>query len=151
MSGPMTGVKVVELGVWVAGPATGGILADWGADVVKIEPPSGYPARMFQKILGGDLPTNPVFELDNRSKRGIALDLTSEEGLEVALDLIAEADVFVTNLRIGALERLGLGAASVSHASSTATSPATAGRATTPTGPPTTWRLSGPARGSPTS
>jgi len=110
MSGPMTGVKVVELGVWVAGPATGGILADWGADVVKIEPPSGDPARMFQKILGGDLPTNPVFELDNRSKRGIALDLTSEEGLEVALDLIAEADVFVTNLRIGALERLGLGA-----------------------------------------
>ncbi|MEO2113394.1 MAG: CoA transferase, partial [Acidimicrobiales bacterium] len=74
MSGPMTGVKVVELGVWVAGPATGGILADWGADVVKIEPPSGDPARMFQKILGGDLPTNPVFELDNRSKRGIALD-----------------------------------------------------------------------------
>ncbi len=113
MSGPMAGVKVVELGIWVAGPATGGILADWGADVVKIEPPSGDPARLFQKILGGDLPTNPPFELDNRSKRSIALDLTSVEGLGVALELISEADVFVTNLRIGALDRLGLDADSI--------------------------------------
>ena len=112
MSGPMAGVKVVELGIWVAGPATGGILADWGADVVKIEPPSGDPARLFQKILGGDLPTNPPFELDNRSKRSIALDLASVEGLGVALELISEADVFVTNLRIGALDRLGLWLAS---------------------------------------
>ena len=47
MAGPMEGIKVVELGVWVAGPAAGGILADWGADVVKIEPPDGDPARMF--------------------------------------------------------------------------------------------------------
>ena len=113
MSGPMAGVKVVELGIWVAGPATGGILADWGADVVKIEPPSGDPARLFQKILGGDLPTNPPFELDNRSKRSIALDLASVEGLGVALELISEADVFVTNLRIGALDRLGLDADSI--------------------------------------
>ncbi len=113
MSGPMEGVRVVELGVWVAGPATGGILADWGADVVKIEPPTGDPARLFQKMLGGDLPTNPVFELDNRSKRSIALDLGSDDGLGVALDLLAGADVFVTNLRVGALERLGLDAEAV--------------------------------------
>ena len=53
MAGPMAGVKVVELGVWIAGPATGGILADWGADVVKLEPPSGDPCRMFQRMLGG--------------------------------------------------------------------------------------------------
>ena len=46
-TGPMRGVKVVELGVWLAGPAASGILADWGADVVKIEPPSGDPCRMF--------------------------------------------------------------------------------------------------------
>lgn len=108
MTGPMDGVKVVELGVWVAGPATGGILADWGADVVKIEPPAGDPARTFQRMLGGDVATNPVFELDNRSKRSIVLDLTDEGDREIALELIDGADVFVTNVRTAALERLGL-------------------------------------------
>ena len=77
MPGPLEGVKVIELGVWVAGPAAGGILADWGADVIKIEPPGlGDPARSFAKMLGGDLPFNPPFEMDNRSKRSIVLDLT---------------------------------------------------------------------------
>jgi crotonobetainyl-CoA:carnitine CoA-transferase CaiB-like acyl-CoA transferase len=108
--GPMEGVKVVELGVWVAGPAAGGVLADWGADVVKIEPPEGDPARTFQRMLGGDMPTNPPFEMDNRSKRSIVLDLSTEEGRAIALELIADADVFLTNLRIGALERVGLDA-----------------------------------------
>lgn len=108
-TGPLTGVKVVELGVWVAGPAAGGILADWGADVVKIEPPRGDPARTFRRMLGGQLPTNPVFELDNRSKRSIAVDLSTEQGRQVALALIDGADVFLTNIRIAALERVGLG------------------------------------------
>jgi crotonobetainyl-CoA:carnitine CoA-transferase CaiB-like acyl-CoA transferase len=107
-TGPLRGVKVVELGVWVAGPAAGGILSDWGADVVKIEPPSGDPARGFQKMLGGDLPSNPVFELDNRSKRSIVLDLSSSEGREIANTLIDGADVFLTNIRMLALERVGL-------------------------------------------
>ncbi len=105
---PMEGIKVVELGVWVAGPATGGILADWGADVVKIEPPEGDPARIFQKMLAGDMESNPPFELDNRAKRSITLDFTKPEGLTLAKELIAGADVFVTNLRTGALKKLGL-------------------------------------------
>lgn len=109
MSGPMEGIRVVELGVWVAGPAAGGILADWGAEVIKIEPPTGDPARSFQQMLGGDMPNNPPFELDNRSKKSISLDLVDPEGIRIALQLIDTADVFVTNLRIGALERLGLG------------------------------------------
>jgi crotonobetainyl-CoA:carnitine CoA-transferase CaiB-like acyl-CoA transferase len=109
MTGPLEGVRVIELGVWVAGPGAGGILADWGADVVKVEPPEGDPARGFGRMLGGDLPVNPVFELDNRGKRSIALDLSSERGVGVVDTLVAEADVFLTNVRPAALERLGLG------------------------------------------
>ena len=71
MAGPVEGINVVELGVWVAGPAAGGILADWGAEVVKIEPPRGDPARMFGRMLGCDLGVNPPFEMDNRSKRSV--------------------------------------------------------------------------------
>jgi crotonobetainyl-CoA:carnitine CoA-transferase CaiB-like acyl-CoA transferase len=104
----MEGVNVVELGVWVAGPATGGILADWGADVIKIEPPTGDPGRLFGRMLGLDVDTSPPFEMDNRSKRSIVLDLATEDGHTAALELISGADVFVTNLRSGALQRLGL-------------------------------------------
>ena len=89
MSGPMEGIRVVELGVWVAGPAAGGILADWGAEVIKIEPPSGDPARIFQKMLGGDMPNNPPFELDNRGKQSVVLDLSKQEGLEAALKSVS--------------------------------------------------------------
>jgi crotonobetainyl-CoA:carnitine CoA-transferase CaiB-like acyl-CoA transferase len=105
----MQGVRVVEMGVWVAGPAAGGILADWGADVVKIEPPGvGDPARGFAKMIGGDLPFNPPFEMDNRSKRSVVVDLAQQEGRALALELIDGADVFLTNIRRPALARLGL-------------------------------------------
>jgi crotonobetainyl-CoA:carnitine CoA-transferase CaiB-like acyl-CoA transferase len=106
--GPLEGVRVVELGVWVAAPAAGGILADWGADVVKIEPPAGDPARSFQRMLGGDLPTNPPFEMDNRSKRSVVLDLTDDADRARALELVGTADVFVTNIRLGGLRRVRL-------------------------------------------
>jgi crotonobetainyl-CoA:carnitine CoA-transferase CaiB-like acyl-CoA transferase len=109
VSGPLEGVRVVELGMWVAGPGAGGILADWGADVVKIEPPAGDPSRSFQRTLGGDLPVNPVFELDNRSKRSIVIDLSTDEGQALALELADGADVFLTNVRTAALARVGLG------------------------------------------
>jgi len=109
MSGPLDGVRVIELGVWVAGPGAAGILADWGADVIKIEPPEGDPCRTFLNVLGGDLPSNPVFELDNRGKRAIALDLSSEPGVALAHELVAGADVFLSNLRPAGLARIGLG------------------------------------------
>lgn len=108
MAGPMEGINVVELGVWVAGPATGGILADWGADVIKIEPPTGDPARMFGRMLGLDVDVSPPFEMDNRSKRSVVLDLTTEDGRGAALEILLNADVFITNVRPGALRRLGL-------------------------------------------
>lgn len=108
MAGPLEGVRVVELGVWVAGPAAAGILADWGADVVKIEPPTGDPARLFGKMLGVDGDVSPPFEMDNRGKRSIVLDMTTTKGRAMARELIECADVFVTNVRPGALARMGL-------------------------------------------
>ena len=108
MAGPIDGVKVVELGVWVAGPAAGGILADWGADVIKIEPPQGDPARTFSKMFGSEMDVNPAFEMDNRSKRSVVLDLRTDTGRTAALDLVDHADVFLTNVRPAALQRLGL-------------------------------------------
>ncbi|OCB19127.1 CoA transferase [Mycobacterium intracellulare] len=116
MAGPVEGVKVVELGVWVAGPAAGGILADWGADVIKIEPPTGDPARMFGRMLGCDMDLNPPFEMDNRSKRSVVLDLGTDAGRATAFELLAGADVFLTNVRPGALQRLRLDFESVSAA-----------------------------------
>lgn len=107
--GPLTGVRVVELGMWVAGPGAGGILADWGADVVKIESPSGDPARSFGAMLGIDDGSNPPFDLDNRSKRSIVVDLGTAGGQELVAELIAGADVFLTNIRVEALAKVGLG------------------------------------------
>ena len=116
----MEGIKVVELGFWVAGPSCGAILADWGADVVKVEPLTGDPFRgmaaYFQLALGRDV--NPPFELDNRGKRSIGLDYGTERGRRVLEDLIGASDVFVTNLRLEALERAGL-----DHAALTARHP----------------------------
>ncbi|HEX3286288.1 MAG TPA: CoA transferase [Mycobacterium sp.] len=108
MAGPLDGIRVVELGVWVAGPATGGILADWGADVVKIEPPTGDPARRFGHMLGIEGEVSPPFEMDNRGKRSIMLDLTTDDGRSIAFELVSGADVFITNVRPGALRRIGL-------------------------------------------
>jgi len=101
--GPVEGIKVVELGAWVAAPAAGGILADWGADVVKIEPPAGDPGRSFGRMLGLGPDVNPPFDMDNRGKRSVVLDLATDEGRVAATELLGDADVFITNVRPGAL------------------------------------------------
>lgn len=107
MSGPLEGIRVVELGVWVAGPSAAAILADWGADVIKVEPPEGDPFRgLFAGLL--EFEGNPPFELDNRGKRSVALDLDTPEGLEVVRRLVDTADVFISNLRPRALAKWGL-------------------------------------------
>jgi crotonobetainyl-CoA:carnitine CoA-transferase CaiB-like acyl-CoA transferase len=109
MPGPLEGTRVVELGFWVAGPSVGGVLADWGASVIKIEPTDGDPMRgLFVKGFGVDMPVNPPFELDNRGKRSIAVDFDGPDGRAVVYDLIERADVFITNVRPGGLERAGL-------------------------------------------
>jgi crotonobetainyl-CoA:carnitine CoA-transferase CaiB-like acyl-CoA transferase len=105
----LDGYRVVELGAWVAGPGAGGVMADWGADVIKIETPDGDPMRRVFAIGSGHLqPESPPFDLDNRGKRSVVLDLRTEEGLAAIRKLIATADVFLTNLRPDAVERMGL-------------------------------------------
>ncbi|MGW0585953.1 CaiB/BaiF CoA transferase family protein, partial [Streptomyces sp. NPDC002920] len=106
---PLEGFSVVELGMWVAAPAAATMLADWGADVIKVEAPTGDPNRYTLRHVGQDIDSAPPFETDNRGKRSVVLDLRSEEGKAALEQLLARADVFVTNLRPGALERLGLG------------------------------------------
>lgn len=113
-AGPLAGVKVVELGVWVAGPAAAGLMADWGADVVKVEPPGGDPQRRIFGALGiADQHGVPPFEVDNRGKRSVVLDLQTPEAREHMDRLLADADVFITNVRPEALGRLGLAHADV--------------------------------------
>ena len=110
MSGPMEGIRVVEMGVWVAGPSAAAILRDWGADVVKLEPPTGDPFRgLFASALGVSVPVNPPFEVDNRGKRSVALDFTKAEARAIGRQLLDRADVFVTNMRPRVLEQFGFG------------------------------------------
>lgn len=106
MTGPLTGIRVVEAGRFASAPSCGTILADWGADVIKLEPPGGDPARGPGSLASG---TNPRFDVHNRTRRSVVLDLKRAEGGALARRLIGAADVFVTNLRPSALERLGLG------------------------------------------
>ncbi len=101
---PLTGIKVVELGVWVAGPAAGGLMADWGADVIKVEPAQGDPQRNMFRALGIDAQIGePQFEIDNRGKRSVVLDLRSDDGKRAMLSLLADADVFITNVRLASI------------------------------------------------
>lgn len=108
MAGPLEGIKVVELGLWVAAPSAAGMLGDWGAQVIKLEPPTGDPFRgLFASLMGSPASLNPPFELDNRGKRSVVLDLEKDEAREIALRLIGEADVFVTNTRPRVLKEFG--------------------------------------------
>lgn len=106
---PLGGIKVIDLGLWIAGPAAAAIMADWGADVIKVEPKAGDPARnALASILGIENFKSPAFEADNRGKRSIVLDLTAAEGKTTLDQLLSEADVFISNMRPNALERLDL-------------------------------------------
>ncbi len=110
----LEGVRVVEIGVWVAGPSAAAVLADWGADVIKVEPPAGDPMRhVFRTAAGIQESASPPFDLDNRGKRSLVLDLSRAKGRDALERLLARADVFVSNLRPDALERLGLDAPSL--------------------------------------
>ena len=105
----LSGVRVVEMGLWVAGPSAGGILADWGAQVVKLEMPTGDPMRTLYSALSGSKETRcPPFDLHNRGKRSVAIDVNHPEGHALARKIISTADVFLTNMRPQFLKRAGL-------------------------------------------
>lgn len=107
--GVLDGIRVVELGMWAAGPGAGGMLADWGADVVKIEPPSGDPMRvLYAAMVGSSEQRCPPFDLLNRGKRSVAIDLNSDGGAALCERIMADADVVVTNMRPKFLRRVGL-------------------------------------------
>jgi crotonobetainyl-CoA:carnitine CoA-transferase CaiB-like acyl-CoA transferase len=110
--GAFDGVRVVELAQWVFVPVVGALLADWGADVVRVERPEGDPYRglMTQGIGTDGGGVNLSIALANRGKRSIALDLRTGEGRGVVDRLLESADVFLTSFRPGALRRLGLSA-----------------------------------------
>lgn len=108
---PLAGVRVIEICNTIAGPACGRLLADFGADVIKIEPPDGDPVRQMGSHVG-DVSLYAASIL--RNKRSIVLDLKTEQGRAVAFALAAKADIVLENNRPGVLERLGLGYEEVS-------------------------------------
>ncbi|HEX6361586.1 MAG TPA: CaiB/BaiF CoA-transferase family protein [Albitalea sp.] len=106
-AGPLAGLKVLELGQLIAGPFAAKTLADFGADVVKIEPPGqGDPLRNWRMLKDG---TSVWWQVQSRGKRSVALDLRHPEGQDIARRLVAEADVLIENFRPGTLEGWGLG------------------------------------------
>ncbi len=106
--GPLSDLKVVEMGTLIAGPFCGQVLGDFGADVVKIEDPGkGDPMRQWGRSLPKGL--SPWWPVIGRNKRSVALDLRQPEGRELALALIDQADVVIENFRPGAMEKWGMG------------------------------------------
>src|SRR6187397_2989084 len=108
MSGPLKGIKVIELAQIMAGPTCGMLLADMGADVIKVEKlPGGDDTRSYtEPSISGE---SAAFMMLNRNKRGMAVNLKKPGGLEVVKRLLADADVVTENYRKGTLEKLGLG------------------------------------------
>jgi len=110
MAGILEGIKVLDMGHVVAVPAAGATMADWGADVLKIEPLTGELARglvgRLLKMTGGEF--NWYIQLLNRNKKGLALDLKTEEGKDILYKLVQKSDVFMSNYELNTLNKLGL-------------------------------------------
>ena len=106
---PLEGLRIVELAQMIAGPSSGQLLADYGADVIKIEPPGGDYARQLRSAATLDGDATPLFTTYNAGKRCVELDLKSPEGAAAAWELIAESDVVIETSRPGATESMGFG------------------------------------------
>lgn len=106
-SGPATGIRVLELGSFIAAPFATRLLADFGADVIKVERPTTGDELRRWRLFDGD--TSMLFRTINRNKRSVTADLSTEQGQEIVKSLVAEADLVIENFRPGTLERWGLG------------------------------------------
>ena len=107
MNQPLRGTRVIEVSMWAFVPSAGAVLADWGAEVIKVEAPTGDPIRAL--TFGGVAPVDGIaysWEMFNRGKRDIALDLNQTGGQEIVHELAATADVFLTSLLPTAREKL---------------------------------------------
>ena len=104
--GPLNGVRVLDFSMFLAGPYAGRLLADHGAEVIKIEPPGGETIRSAHPVVDGK---SRYFAQLNAGKKCITLDLKSEEGKAAVRKLIVDSDVVLENFRPGVLDRLGLG------------------------------------------
>ncbi|ASW03234.1 CaiB/BaiF CoA transferase family protein [Paraburkholderia aromaticivorans] len=107
MSGPLQGIRVIEIGTLIAAPFAARLLAEFGAEVIKIEAPDGGdPLRKWRKLHEG---TSLWWYLQSRNKKSICLNLKSADGVDIVKRLAADADIIIENLRPGALEKLGIG------------------------------------------
>ena len=106
---PLAGVRVIDFTQVMLGPSATQVLADYGADVIKIERPGAGDLSRSSIPDDPDGPNNPVFRSLNRNKRSIALDLRKEDGKAIIYDLVREADVVANNFRAGVMERMGFG------------------------------------------
>ncbi len=104
---PLSGVRVLELGNFIAAPTAGRLLADFGADVIKVERPGTGDELRNWRLYAGD--TSMLYRTINRNKRSVVLDLRTDAGREIALDLVRHCDVVLENFRPGTLEKWGLG------------------------------------------
>jgi len=106
MPKPLEGIRVLDWTAWQQGPIASALLADMGAEVIKIEPPEGEPGRGMLRMYGRDLPLNFYYQNQNRGKKGIVLNLRSDKAKEVLYKLVEKSDVFVTNYRESVVRRL---------------------------------------------
>ena len=107
---PLSGFRVLELSNYVAAPSCGRLLADWGADVIKVDGPSGDVMRCYGSVMmmPASETENPLWDMLNNRKRGITIDLKSPDGKALFVKLLEKADVFLTNTRSAALKKMGL-------------------------------------------
>ena len=106
MKGPLSGFRIVDLSSVISGPVATVLLADQGADVIKVEAPAGDIVRRMGR---GHDSLSPAFVTANRGKRSVCINLKEARGVEIVKRLIADADVFIQNFRPGAIEKMGLG------------------------------------------
>ncbi|MEY2943566.1 MAG: hypothetical protein RLY97_1580, partial [Pseudomonadota bacterium] len=113
MGRPLEGIKIIEVAMWAFVPVAGSLLSDLGADVIKIEPPTGDPIRGLRTGQNGTIPVELSWESYNRGKKSITLDLKQQAGRDVLSKMLGDADVFLTNLLPPARRAMGIDEATI--------------------------------------